>query len=91
MSTITEQMISFGNEALAIRHLELSYIAQMVKGGMTDQQKSEWESILTERREYLARKIDAAFEEMGMTPDATLESIYAERSRRADLSRRLAK
>ncbi|SAL59484.1 hypothetical protein AWB71_03290 [Caballeronia peredens] len=83
MTTVTERFVSIGMEALAVRHLELSFVAEIARGTLSSDERIDWEAILIDRREHLAKKIDEAMTAMNMTPDATLESIYAEWQRRA--------
>lgn len=72
-----------GTEALAVRVLELSMLTQAAKAPMSDADRAEWQSIIAERREYLASKIDDAMAEIGLTALETLESLRVDRARRA--------
>lgn len=72
-----------GTEAVAIRMLELSMVTAQAAGRMSGVERLEWNEIILERREYMNKLIDQAMTSMNMRADFTLDSIYADRARRA--------
>ncbi|MBJ9895248.1 hypothetical protein [Burkholderia cenocepacia] len=83
LDDINERLQRIGTEALAVRTLELSMIAQLAAAPMSDEDRAEWEELLRERREYVAGRIDEVMALLHIHPIDTLEALRLERARRA--------
>lgn len=78
-----EMFDRIGIEAIAVRVLELSMIAQAAKTPMSQAEREEWQALIAERRDHVAEKIDETISAMGLSTVETLASLRAERVRRA--------
>ncbi|KVF08973.1 hypothetical protein WJ04_09075 [Burkholderia vietnamiensis] len=83
LDDINERLQRIGTEALAVRTLELSMVAQLAAAPMSDEDRSEWEELIHERREYIAGRIDEVMTLLHIHPIDTLEALRLERERRA--------
>ncbi|WP_175806613.1 hypothetical protein [Burkholderia cenocepacia] len=79
---INDRLQRIGTEALALRTLELSMVAQLAAAPLSDEDRAEWEELLRERREYVASKIDEVMSLLNIRPINTLEGLRLDRARR---------